>query len=125
MPSDHVELLGAPHELHGAIVGEHVLQFDVGVVGRVDARDDLVPEHAGLHHVALLGRRHLVAARARQIEGDACDAVDLGRGVDLRVDGALLAGFERHDFLRLAEIDAARQLAHDQDIEALDQFALE
>ena len=63
--------------------------------------------------------------RARQLEGDARDALDLVCVVDLRIDGALLAVAEIGDGLRLAEINPARQLAHDQDIEALDHFALE
>ena len=46
-------------------------------------------------------------------------------GIDLRIDGAALAIFERHDFLRFAEIDAARQLAHDHDVEPFDEFALQ
>ena len=87
--------------------------------------DDLLPQHAGLHDVALLGRGHLVAALAGEVEGDAGDALDLAGRVDLRVDGALLAVLERHDLLRLAEIDAAGQLAHDHDVEALDDLALQ
>ena len=47
------------------------------------------------------------------------------RRVDLRVDAAPLAVLERHDLLRLAEIDAAGELAHDDDVEALDHLALE
>ena len=45
--------------------------------------------------------------------------------VDLGVDGALLAVAEVGDGLRLAEVDAAGQLADDQDVEALDQLALQ
>jgi hypothetical protein len=87
--------------------------------------DHLVPEHAGLHDVALFHRADFVAAGAGQLEGDAGDALDLVGVIDLRVDGALLAVAEIDDFLGLAEIDAAGQLAHDQDIEALDQFRLQ
>ena len=87
--------------------------------------DDLVPEDARFHDVALLGGRHLAPPLAGEVEGDAGDALDLVRRVDLRVDGALLAGFERDDLLRLAEIDAARELAHDDDVEPLDDLALE
>ena len=53
------------------------------------------------------------------------DALDLEGVVDLRVDGALLAVAEVADLLRLAEIDAAGQLAQDEDVEALDQLALQ
>ena len=88
-------------------------------------RHHLVPEHAGLHDVALLGRVHLVAALAGQIEGDADDTLDLAGGVDGGIDGALLAVLQRHDLLGLAEISAARQLAQDQDVEPLDMLAPE
>ena len=87
--------------------------------------DDLAPEHARLHHVELLGRGHLVAALAGEVEGDPGDALDLAGRVDLGVDGALRAVLQGHDLLRLAEIDAAGELAHDDDVEALDHLALQ
>ena len=98
---------------------------DVGEFALVQGDDDLLPQHAGLHHVVLLARGHLVAALAREVEGDAGDALDLERVVDLGVDGALLAVAEVDDLLRLAEIDAAGQLAHDHDVEPLDDLALQ
>jgi hypothetical protein len=61
-------------------------------------------------------------APARRRRGDALDLVGV---VDLRVDAALLAVAEIDDLLRLAEIDAAGQFAHDQDVEALDHIALQ
>ena len=108
-----------------ARVGEHVVELDVGEAGRVDLGDDLVPEDARLHHVALLHRADAVVAHAGQLEGDGGDALDLVGVVDLGVDGALLAVAEVADLLGLAEVDAAGQLADDQDVEALDQLALE
>ena len=67
----------------------------------------------------------LLRALARQFEGDAADALDLVGVVDLRVDAALLAIAEIDNFLGFAEIDAARQFAHDHDVEPVDQFALQ
>ena len=49
----------------------------------------------------------------------------ISRGVDGRIDGALLAVLERDDLLGLAEVGAARQLAQDQDVEPLHELALE
>ena len=124
---DHVELFRPAHELHAAGVGElmferHVLEFTL-----VQRDDDLVPEHAGLHHVALLHRGDLVEllARARELEADAGDALDLVGVVDLGVDGTLLTVAEVGDGLWLAEIHPARKLAHDDDVEPVDQLALE
>ena len=98
---------------------------DVLVFARVQFFDHLVPQHAGLHDVALVHRGDFVAPLARQLEADARDALDLVGVVDLGIDGALLAVAEIGDGLRLAEIDAAGEFAHDDDVEALDRFALE
>ena len=68
---------------------------------------------------------HEPLALAREIEGDGGDALDLVSVVDLRVDRALLSLAEIDDLLGLAEIDAAGELAHDHDVEAVDQLALE
>ena len=64
-------------------------------------------------------------ALAGEVEGDRGDALDLVSVVDLGIDGALLAVAELGDGLGLAEIDAAGQLAHDHDVEAVDPVALE
>ena len=117
--------LGAADELHAAGVGEHVGELDVGEAGGVGGGDDLVPEDAGLHDVALLHRADAVRADAGELEGDGRDALDLEAVVDLGVDGALLAVAEVGDRLRLAEVDAAGELADDEDVEALDELALE
>ena len=66
---------------------------------------------------------HLVAALAGEVEGDAGDALDLVRGVDGGVDGALLAVLQRHDLLGLAEVGAAGQLAQDENVEAFHVLA--
>ena len=64
-------------------------------------------------------------ARPRQIEGHVRNPLDFVLGVDLRVDGALLAVFHGHDLFRFAEIDAARQFADDHEIKAFHHLALE
>ena len=122
---DHVILLGPAHELHGAIVGQDMFERGAWILGLVHGAHHLVPQDARLHDVALVGRRHLVAASCREIEGDAGDAGDLVRRVELRVDGALLAALQRDDLLGLAEIDAAGQFAHDDDVEAFHHLPLE
>ena len=91
----------------------------------MNGSDDLIPQDAGAHDVALFGGVDLVAALACKIEGDAGDALDFARRIDGGVDGALLPVFEGHDLLRRAEIGAAGQLAQDQYVEALDMLALQ
>ena len=122
---DDVELLGPAHELHAAGIRQLVLEHNVLELARMHLVDDLVPEHAGLHHVALLHRGDLVAALARELERDAGDALDLVGVVDLGIDGALLAVAEVGDGLGLAEIDPAGQFAQDDDVESVHHLALE
>ncbi len=122
---DHVELLGVLHQLHGGVVGQHVLQLDVGVFALVQIGHDLAPEEAGVHHIGLLGRGHLVAAAPRQLEGDPRHPLDLALGVDLQVIPALLAGRGVRIDALVAEIDPRGQLAHDHDVEAGDDLALQ
>ncbi|MCY1542930.1 hypothetical protein D9M68_787110 [compost metagenome] len=102
-----------------------MLELDVGIFRLVGLGHHLVPQDARLHDVALFHRADAVLPRARQLEGDAGDALDLVGVVDLGVDATLLAVAEIDDFLRLAEIDAAGQFAHDQDVEAFDEFGFQ
>src|SRR5579872_2599176 len=106
-------------------IGQHVLELHAGKFARMHLLDHLVPQHAGLHDIALFHRGELVAARPRQFEADAGDALDLVGVVDLGVDGAFLAVAEIGDGFRLAEIDAAGQFAQDDDVEPFDRLALE
>ena len=102
-----------------------MLELYIGVLPRVQAGDHFVPEHAGLHHIALFRGRDLVAALARELEGDPSDPLDLIGVIDLGVDAALLPIAEIDDLLRLAEIDPAGQFAHDHEIEPVDKLALQ
>ena len=102
-----------------------MLKLDIGIFRRMNARHNFIPQHAGLHDVALLGGRNFLLAGARQFEGDTADALDLVGVIDLRIDAALLAIAEIGDGLGFTEIDATRQFTDDQDVEAFDHLALE
>ena len=64
-------------------------------------------------------------ALAGEFEGDAGDALDFGRRVNLGVDAAARAVGQFLDAARRSEEDAAGKLAHDHDVEALDHLELE
>ncbi len=73
-------------------------------------------------------RAHFLATLARGLEGNAGDAADLALGIDHRVEAdALRLAVDRARFNAawLAEVDVARQFAHDQDIQPSDHFGLE
>ena len=118
------ELVGAADQLHGAVVGIHVRQLHVGIVGGDLGRDG-PPQGARLHDIGLVHRADAALAGAGQFKGRAADAGDLGLGIGLGVIGAALA--VGADFIGAgqAEIDARRGLAHDQDVEAPDQVGLQ
>src|SRR4051812_45799342 len=80
------------------------------------ARDDLAPQPRGLEDVRLVDARH---ARAREAEGDLGDALDLPLGVDARVVCTSIAPAP------IPEVDAAGELAHHQQVGALDALALQ
>ena len=122
---DDVELSGLADQLHRAVVGVHVAERDPRELLVVDALHLLAPENAAFHHVGLVHRAHPPRAFLRQFEGDAGDAANFVGGVDLGVDPAAAAVGQGFDPARLAEVNAAGELADDHDVEALDHVELQ
>ncbi len=91
----------------------------------MDAARDLAPQNAGLHDIGLVDLAQAMLPLAGEFERGADDALDLGFGVDFGVDAAAGAVGHRLDAARVAEIDAAGQFAHDKQVEAGDQLALQ
>src|SRR5262249_33239198 len=83
-----------------------------------DLRDDAPPQHAALHHVGLVDRHEAAAPPARQHEPNARNARDLGGRIEIRVEGLERAIGALADAARLAEIDAAAELAQHHDVHA-------
>ena len=121
-----VELGGVVHELHGAVVHEHVGRLDGGVLGG-HAVGDLAPQAARLEHVGLVhGDDAVAGTTGGGVEGPADDALHLVLVVvhEVAAEGAGGAVHARAgDVLGAlvgAEVDAARQLAHDEHVHALE-----
>ena len=107
---DHVELLGVPNELHGAVVHQHVLELHVSVAFlTVDPGHDLAPQLRGLEHVGLVHRGHAPSPPARGVEGHPGDPLDLRCGIDQGVDAAFGPVRPGRHPLGLPEVDAAGQ----------------
>jgi hypothetical protein len=85
-----------------------------------DARHDAAPQLRGLQDVVLVNRGDAPPSPGREPERDVRDALDLGDGIAHRV--VRLPIFE---LARLAEIQAAEQLTHDQQIRAGDAIWFE
>ena len=120
-------MLGRAHKLHRRVIDEHVTEFDVRVVpGDLDR--DVAPQLGALEHVHLVDRAQLLAALLCRLERHLEDAADLVFGVDHRVPAHTLLralDFTHFDPARLAEVDVAGELTHDQDIKAGDDFRLQ
>jgi hypothetical protein len=101
-------------ELHRGVVDEDVLEADLA--NSLSCTRTTVSRHrrGRLEDVGLVDARD---APARGPECDPRDPLDLARGVDVGVRRARLRA------RLLAEVDAARELAHDEEVGALDDLA--
>ncbi len=120
-----IELLGPPHQLHGGVVHVHMAQLDVGVFILDHPRRHLAPQLGAFQDVGLIHGADPAVALAGNVAGDADDAFDLMLGIDHGVETLALATLQGAHPARLAEVDVAGQLAHDEDIEPGDDLGLE
>ena len=110
---------GARDELHRGVVDEQVLELDVGVLARATPRDDLAPEPRGLEHVGLVDRGDPAARRrARRPRRRRARSARSPRPCSRSRRGARSPSRPL-----LAEVDAAGELADDQQVGALDPLA--
>src|SRR6516225_6621478 len=100
-------------------------QLDVGKLFRMKRGDFLAPQHAGVQHIGLVHRTDLSSSRARQLESCARDATNLAGGVLLGIEAAALPISKGLDAARLSEIDAAGELADDDEVDAFQHPRLE
>ncbi len=98
--------------MHCRGVDQQVLDFEVGIFFREDARRHVPPEPRGVEHIGFVDGSDLAFTCPRQIRRRPADALYLGYRVLARVEGKIVLA------IALAEIDPARQLAHDHDIHA-------
>src|SRR5579859_6851950 len=91
-------------------------QFDIRVLA-VDMIHYLPPKSRATENIRLIHRGESLAPPARQLKGVARDALDLGFGVDHRVNRRTLRG-RAFDLAWPAVIQAASQLTHDDQIYA-------
>ena len=95
----------------------------------MDVGDDVSPELERLEHVGLVDAAQLLAALGGSLEGDVRDAADFRLGVAHSVETFARAGEQpvgrRAHAARLAEVNVAIQLTHDQDVQTGNDFRLE
>src|SRR5206468_12074019 len=97
---------------------------DLGMLLGTQRLDFLAPKGAALHHVRLVDRGHVPPPLGGKLERNLADPADFRRHIDLGIETAALPVWERFDAARLAEIDAADELAQDDEVNpARDLFA--
>ena len=115
---DHVEVGGPGDELHRGVVHQHVVELDVRS-SPPRRRSTVSRQRREVSSTFALSTEVTLPSPARRaaLEGDAGDPLDLLDRVGAVVVGAVAvaAGF--------AEVDAAGELAHDQQVGALDPLA--
>lgn len=110
------------HHDHGRTVNELMLDLQIRELLLERLRHDLAPQTTRSQHIGLIQTPNLlVPTPPGQEASQPRDALNLLTGVRLRVPG--LAGAVV--LLPLAEVDAARELAHDDEVGALADGGLE
>ncbi len=118
-----IEFRGPVDQLHRATIDIEVIQFDIRV-HTGDAGDYLPPETRAFQDVGLVHRSHLAPTQAGKLEGAMGHAFHLVLAVDFCVDSHPLAVLGE-DAARVAEIDPAQQLAHNDQVRAPHQIRLQ
>ena len=118
---DDIEISRLADDLHGSVVHEHIVHRHLGILpGYPLGR--FTPQTRGFQHVGLVDDCQFAAARHGQPKRHVQDPFDLRDRVGAGVEGAralLVAA------LRTAEVDAAREFAHADEIRAADHLRLE
>ena len=112
---DHVEVGGARDKLHRGVVDQQMVQFDAFVLRRQPG-NGLPPQARGLEHVRLVHGGHPAVAFAGGLERHPGDPLNLRDGVRTVVMGAVAIA------PGIPEVDAARELADDEQVGALDSL---
>ena len=105
--------------MHGRGVDEQRLQLDRRKLVGHDAIRRVSPQPRRLEHVGFVDRAQLATPAGGQLRGDADDAFDFRRVVRAKVAGG--RRFTRF----LAEVNAARQLPDDDQIDTFEDFRFE
>src|SRR5258708_1589809 len=97
-----------------------MLHFDIGILGP-DLLDDLAPETARREDIGLVHAGQLAAPATRELERKPTDTCDLLLRVGQRVDRRSPV-WCRALLRRAPEVQTAGELAHDQQVDALDEL---
>jgi SAM-dependent methyltransferase len=109
---DDIEAGWVPHQLHGAGIDQQVIDRHIGIIAR-DAFGNVSPQTRCVEDVRFIDRGDFPAPAPRQVEGGAHDAINFTFRIEHGIDGFQTL-WRLTNLAGSAEIQAARQLAHDQ-----------
>ena len=116
---DDVEIARSADQVHCGRVDQHVFECHIREFIAHQPCGHFAPQARSLQHVRLVDLRDVPATPAREAPGNASDALDLSHGIGTLVHGAVRLA-------RLAaEIQAAGELAHEQQVHAVEDFGLD
>ena len=112
---NHIKLRGILHQLHGAVVNQHVGKLHIRVVlcHLVHHRS---PKAGGIQNIRLVHAGHLSSALARNVKGLHGDSADLIFIINQGVNRGAESVF--HGGPSFAEIQPSGQLPHDQQVKS-------
>ena len=90
-PTHHIKLPRIPHQLHGAVVHQHILILHIGVFLRQPVHDG-PPQPGGLQHIGLVHAGHLAAARPALADACPLKKETAEQGIDLLMVRELTGG---------------------------------
>ena len=96
-------------------------QFDIGEI-RTDMSHDLAPEDSGLEHIGLVDRTEPAVTAAGDLKCRTGNTFDLRFAIDQGIITLAFAGFDGTEPAGFPEINTARELTHDHDIETGDDL---
>ena len=100
-----------------------MLQLDIGILlGHFDNRAP--PEPRAFQDIGLVNRGHLFAPVSSRLEGEVGDTAHFALAINHRIQRLFLA-VTRPSFPRRAEVDAAGQLADDEQVSSFKPFRAE
>src|SRR6188472_1838632 len=76
LSDDDIEARWLPDQVHRHRIDQHMLHFDIGIVGG-NACGDAAPETRGLQHIRLVDTGELLLPAPRDLEGEAHDPLNL------------------------------------------------
>ena len=120
---DDIELCRAHGKLHGAVIDVEMIELHIRIV-LCQSRHRTSPEARRCQHVRLVHRRDLGASETRRLKRKARDTLYLGHGVVLHIPCALHT-VHMLALALLAEVNAADQLAHNDEIDTAHEIGLQ